>query len=131
MGYIIPKNWGKEEIIEENEHYRIKIITVDSGCRTSLQYHDEKIETHIYLDGKIIHIPPKMVHRICGPATLIEVCHGVDEDIHRLEDDYGRATSSNDESSKIGNFNHFEEYLAVRNEGELDTRGDRNQSKII
>ena len=98
MGYIIEKNWGKEEIVEKNEHYTIKVITVNPGCRTSLQFHDEKIETHIYPDGKIIHIPPKMVHRICGPTTVIEVSHGVDEDIHRLEDDYGRPISNGGET---------------------------------
>jgi mannose-6-phosphate isomerase-like protein (cupin superfamily) len=84
------KPWGKEEVIVENEYYRIKRIIVDPGCRTSLQSHEHKIETHIYPDGTIKHIPPKTIHRITGPTTVLEICHGDDSDIIRIDDDYCR-----------------------------------------
>jgi len=87
---IIEKPWGKEEILIETVYYRIKKITVNPGCRTSLQYHNKKVETIIYPDGRIKHIPPKRIHRIIGPVTVIEVSHGSDDDVIRLEDDYGR-----------------------------------------
>jgi mannose-6-phosphate isomerase len=84
------KPWGREEIVVKTENYVIKKIIVDTGCRLSLQYHNYKEETLIYPDGKIEHIPPKMIHRIDGPITIIEVSHGEDSDIVRLKDDYGR-----------------------------------------
>lgn len=91
MGEVIKKEWGYEEIIEENTYYKIKLIKVYEGCRTSLQYHKEKVETHIYSNKEIIQIPPGKIHRIVGPVDIVEVCHGDDKDIIRLDDDYGRA----------------------------------------
>jgi len=87
---VILKPWGKEEILVETPYYRIKRITVNAGARTSLQYHNQKVETLIYPDGRIEHIPPKKIHRIVGPVTIIEVSHGSDSDVVRIEDDYGR-----------------------------------------
>jgi hypothetical protein len=90
----IKKPWGWEEILIENEYYRIKRLHVNAGHRNSLQRHKEKVETLIYPDGKIMHVLPMKIHRIDAPPNkdldVLEVSHGKDEDIERLEDDYGR-----------------------------------------
>ncbi len=88
---IIEKPWGSIEILIKTGNYDIKRIIVNDGSRLSRHYHNYKEETLIYPDGRIEHIPPKTIHRIKGPIVLIEVSHGDDADIIRLEDDYGRS----------------------------------------
>lgn len=85
---IINKSWGSEEIVVRTENYVIKRIVVNDKCKLSRHYHNRE-ETHIYLDGRIVHFPSKTIHRIEveGPTTIIEVYHGDDEDIVRLKDD--------------------------------------------
>ena len=39
---LIKKPWGKEEVVEINEKYMVKKLTMKSGHRCSLQYHDQK-----------------------------------------------------------------------------------------
>ena len=38
---LIKKPWGKEEVVEINEKV-VKKLTMKSGHRCSLQYHDQK-----------------------------------------------------------------------------------------
>jgi mannose-6-phosphate isomerase-like protein (cupin superfamily) len=45
----VEKPWGEELWVAHNEHYAFKIIRVNKGTRTSLQYHRLKRET-IYID---------------------------------------------------------------------------------
>ena len=85
----IEKPWGYEEILHEDA-WRIKKIVVEEGKRTSLQYHREKFEAWFYPDGHIVVIPPLTDHRLEGPVEVIEAAMGSDDDIVRLEDDYGR-----------------------------------------
>lgn len=96
MTGFIKKPWGEEEILVDNDFYKIKRIRVYAGQSTSKQYHINKIETWIYQDGSIYHIPPYEIHRLVAPndkdIEVIEVSHGVDSDIVRLEDRYGRIT---------------------------------------
>jgi hypothetical protein len=86
----IQKPWGIEEIIVKNEFFVIKKITINSGSRCSLHYHKKKIEIIIYKNGDIQEIQPNTIHRICGPTEVLEVSHGDENDIVRLEDDYSR-----------------------------------------
>ena len=89
----VIKPWGKEILIFESDDYRIKKIIVNPNQRLSLQYHKEKYEHWIYLDGSIRYIPPYELHRLEGGSngiSIIEISHGSDEDIVRIEDDYGR-----------------------------------------
>lgn len=95
---IVQKPWGWEEILIETSHYRIKKLFVLIGRRTSSQYHNEKEETWVFSDDRIQHIAPGTIHRLCndGPhpvLEVLEVAHGSDSDIVRLEDDYGRSKS--------------------------------------
>jgi len=50
----------------------------------------KKEEYWFYTDGRVKHIPPKEVHRLEGPIQILELVRGSDDDIVRLEDDYGR-----------------------------------------
>jgi mannose-6-phosphate isomerase-like protein (cupin superfamily) len=93
----IAKAWGWEEILIETDKYRIKRIHVNAGHRLSLQYHEEKVETWLNPDHPfeiMKHIPPGTIHRLEAPKDrdldVLEVASGSDEDIVRLEDDYGR-----------------------------------------
>ena len=42
---IIEKPWGQEEIIEINDRYMVKRLTMWKGHSCSLQYHNQKKET--------------------------------------------------------------------------------------
>jgi len=94
------KPWGWEDLLIECNNYRIKIIHVDKGCRTSLHYHKEKEETlwkiHqvfrptvVFRAKNFVHIPPMKVHRL-DEGDWFEVSTGPDNDSVRIEDDFGR-----------------------------------------
>ena len=50
---IIKKPWGQEELIEINDFYMVKRLTMFEGKRCSLQYHEKKIETVYVLSGEL------------------------------------------------------------------------------
>jgi len=111
---IIKKPWGQEELIEKNDRYMVKKLTMLSGHKCSLQYHKEKRETIYVLSGKLniytgrdknflevkeyeagdnITIPPGLIHRMEGveECTYLEASTPEIEDVVRLVDDYNRA----------------------------------------
>ena len=88
--FRVVKPWGCEVIVGTWDNWRVKISVVKENCRTSKQYHLEKEEYWFYTDGRVKHIPPKEVHRLEGPIQILELVRGSDDDIVRLEDDYGR-----------------------------------------
>lgn len=49
----IPKAWGEEQIIWDNDKFLVKKIKLDKGHRTSLQFHRKKREIICCLSGKI------------------------------------------------------------------------------
>jgi mannose-6-phosphate isomerase len=53
-GLKIPKNWGEELIIENNDFYCGKILRFKAACKCSMQYHLKKDETWYILSGKFI-----------------------------------------------------------------------------
>ena len=90
----------------------VKILTVNPGGMTSLQYHNHRDEYWKFIsgNGQVVvgentiavkagdeqYIPKKMMHRIMGgtePLMFLELHYGhFDEaDIVRLEDKYGRS----------------------------------------
>ena len=112
---VIEKPWGREEVIEINERYMMKKLTMWAGHRCSLQYHNVKDET-IYLHsgrllfeieeggqiqqremqpGERVHITPKTVHRMTAleDSDIFEVSTPELHDVVRLEDRYGRGGS--------------------------------------
>lgn len=48
---IIEKPWGREEVVEINDKYMVKKLTMWAGHRCSLQYHNIKKETIYVLSG--------------------------------------------------------------------------------
>ena len=105
--------WGRWLVLETGEGFCVKRIEVEPGQRLSLQYHHHRSEDWIIVGGaglveidveKIqvragdrVRIPLLAHHRIrnTGDMTLIfiEVQHGThldENDIVRVEDDYGR-----------------------------------------
>ena len=103
------KPWGSFRVFSKNEKTTVKIITIDAGNRTSLQFHNHRSEKWFIIKGngiltlnnnkKIkagdeIDIPLKAAHRIEAITDLmvLEISFGTfdESDIIRLEDDYGR-----------------------------------------
>lgn len=109
---IVTKPWGEEVWICVNEHYALKKITLLKGHRTSLQYHDYKVEHSYLLSGHILvesrldgreqkdeYFPgdvwdfkPKEIHRVVAleDSVFIEVSTPHLDDVVRVEDDYKR-----------------------------------------
>ena len=110
---IIEKPWGKEEVIEINEKYMMKKLTMLKGHRCSLQLHNHKKETiyvlsgqlriisgpdqdnltgKIYTEGESITISPGVVHRMEGveDSIYLEASTPEMDDVVRLVDDYER-----------------------------------------
>ena len=114
---VIEKPWGKEEVIEINERYMMKKLTMWKGHRCSLQYHNVKQETIYILSGKLrivsgnkqdnldskvygadeyITIESGLIHRMeaVEDAVYLEASTPEMEDVVRLSDDYQRGTAS-------------------------------------
>ena len=112
---IIPKPWGQEELLEINDDYMVKRLTMEQGKRCSLQYHNKKRETiyvlegklkiisgndannlqeRIYSAGEIITIKPGEIHRMEGMTRAVYLEASTPElgDVVRLQDDFGRKT---------------------------------------
>lgn len=83
---VIDKPWGKEEVVEINDRYMVKKLTMWKGRRCSLQYHNTKRETIYVLSGQLrIYYGPsqeQLESRVFGPAETITLTPGV---VHRME----------------------------------------------
>jgi len=111
---FIEKPWGGEELIEVNDRYMFKRLTMRAGHRCSLQYHKVKRETiyvlsgslrilsgpsaealgaKIYGPGETITLAPGVVHRMEGvtDSVYLEASTPELDDVVRLGDDYQRA----------------------------------------
>ncbi len=105
--------WGRWEEYLNEEGYRVKRIIVSPWQRLSLQKHEHRAEHWVIAKGKgkftldddiidveagsTVFIPIGGVHRIENPneepLIIIETQLGLclEDDIIRLEDDYGRS----------------------------------------
>ncbi|MDC3250451.1 phosphomannose isomerase type II C-terminal cupin domain [bacterium] len=113
MNYTEERPWGKFENLLESDYCKVKQITVKPGGRLSYQYHDQRSERWVLVQGKAvvklddfeydkeagdaIYIPQGMKHNIWNPyeedCIFIEVQTGTyfgEDDIIRLNDIYGR-----------------------------------------
>jgi mannose-6-phosphate isomerase len=106
--------WGSYTVLSDEAHdHKVKRLVVHPGRRLSYQRHAKRAEhwfivagtAEVTLDGVVttlgpgqsIDIPLEGAHRIANAGdtdvVLIEVQHGTyfgEDDIVRLEDDYGR-----------------------------------------
>ncbi len=110
---VIDKPWGKEEVVEINDRYMMKRLTMLAGHRCSLQYHNVKRETiyvlsgrlkivngidqknlteSIYTAGDTVTIPAKIIHRMeaIEDSIYLEASTPEMDDVVRLSDDYKR-----------------------------------------
>ena len=110
---IINKPWGKEEILEVNDKYMLKKLTMLAGKKCSLQYHNYKketiyilsgklriykgknereLESRIYLSGESITLNPGQIHRMEGveDSVYLEASTPELDDVVRILDDYDR-----------------------------------------
>ena len=106
--------WGSFTVIDEGAGYKVKIISVNSGHKLSLQYHQHRSEHWTVVKGEAtvtvgqeikkvkidesVYIPLKEKHSLAnegeGLMQIIEVQIGEyleEDDIVRIEDIYGRA----------------------------------------
>jgi mannose-6-phosphate isomerase len=110
----VVKPWGREEWVVVTDKYAMKIIVINKGARTSLQYHNRKQE-HFYVDAGLLRIEleeanGKMATLTLKPGDgieikagrkhrataledlrLIEVSTPELDDVVRVEDDYNRS----------------------------------------
>lgn len=54
-GCYVPKGWGNELIIENNEMYCGKLLKFKSDCKFSMHYHMDKDETWYVQKGKFVY----------------------------------------------------------------------------
>lgn len=112
----IYRPWGWYQTTMEGEDFKVKTICIEEGNRLSLQKHHHRSEVwtiasgfgSVYCDGTWHLAHPKDTftievdtwHRakaMRGDLIILELQHGkelYEEDIERLEDDYGRALVS-------------------------------------
>lgn len=109
----VHRPWGSYTVLEQQERYQIKRITVSPGSKLSLQMHHHRHEHWVVVSGtaritngddvfllyenQSTYIPAGVNHRLENPGVmdleLIEVQNGSylgEDDIVRFEDDYGR-----------------------------------------
>ena len=114
VGEFDRRPWGSYTVLEEAPTFKVKRIEVLPGKRLSYQKHAQRAEhwfvvagtAKVTLDGRevtvpngeAIDIPIGAAHRVENPGTddliFIEVQRGNylgEDDIVRLEDDFGRA----------------------------------------
>ena len=113
MLYRVEKPWGEEEILEINDSYMVKRLTMKAGHQCSLQLHEKKRETFIMVsgemefyiesaDGEIVPIrqqagqyftiQPGVKHRMRAITDIvyIEASTSHPDDVVRFKDDYER-----------------------------------------
>lgn len=113
LNKFVEKPWGYEKWIAVTDHYALKEIFLKKGCRTSLQYHNQKEEhsyvlsgklsieednenkemiVNVYEPGGIIHAKPLARHRVTAleDSVFIEVSTPHLDDVVRVEDDFDR-----------------------------------------
>lgn len=82
----IEKPWGKEDVIEINDRYMMKKLTMWAGHRCSLQYHNIKRETIYVLSGKLRiysgQTQDQLTAKVYGPNETITLLPGI---VHRME----------------------------------------------
>ena len=105
--------WGTYTVLEEAPNFKVKRIEVLPGKRLSYQKHSQRAEHWVVVEGigkvtldgeeitiragEAIDVPVGAAHRVENPGdqhlVFIEVQRGTylgEDDIVRLQDDYGR-----------------------------------------
>jgi mannose-6-phosphate isomerase len=109
--------WGSYTVLDEGHHYKVKRLEILPGKRLSYQKHTQRTEHWMVVQGRAsvtlegqeitvetgatMDVQLGAAHRIANPGSklliLIEIQRGSylgEDDIIRLQDDYGRAPAS-------------------------------------
>jgi mannose-1-phosphate guanylyltransferase len=109
----VIRPWGTYEVLDEEEHFKVKCICVNPGERLSLQKHMHRSEHWVVVNGmatatigeettyvrpnESIYISAGTLHRLQNegimPLTIVEIQVGEytgEDDIIRMDDDYER-----------------------------------------
>ena len=82
----IVRYWGSTYIIDKTENYMVKQVKIRPEQRTMLQYHDERDEVWVVVQGHGLawHVNAfgEVVPETIGPADTLKVLSGYP---HRLE----------------------------------------------
>jgi mannose-6-phosphate isomerase-like protein (cupin superfamily) len=110
---IVYKPWGEEEWLELNDRYCYKRIYINAGYKTSLQYHNLKLETNYLIEGEaeiwlendagdmertsitagdFFTVTPPRRHQISAITNIIlqEVSTPEVDDVIRIDDEFSR-----------------------------------------
>ena len=121
--YKVEKPWGHELWLVINEFYAYKVIHMKKGNRSSLQWHEKKIEANYVIDGtaKVLLenddgeleefefsagegwvVPVQRKHRVIAITdyTALEVSTPHLDDVVRFQDDSGRDSGKIDAEHK-------------------------------
>ena len=114
----VEKPWGYELIWAESDHYIGKVLFVKAGESLSLQFHrvkdeswlvqqgraklelgsagDTMLKEEVIVAGATFRFRPGTVHRVTAleDTTIVEVSTSHLDDVVRLEDRYGRESTS-------------------------------------
>jgi mannose-6-phosphate isomerase-like protein (cupin superfamily) len=103
---IVPKTWGQEIVIVNNEYYCMKVLSFRKGYQSSLHFHREKMETWMVQKGKLLltwidksgttyseyMLPGQVTTHFPGQAHHVEALEDTDilecSTTHRDEDTY-------------------------------------------
>ncbi len=119
----VHRPWGRYQVVDKGDTFQVKRITVAPGARLSYQRHEHRSEhwvivagqadvtldgiLHRAIPGDTVHVPVRQAHRISNAGdielVLVEVQLGAylgEDDIERLQDDYGR--TGMDEAEPVG-----------------------------
>lgn len=114
IGESDTRPWGTWTILDEGEGFKVKRLEVLPHSRLSYQTHEHRSEHWVVVTGKTssiidgdtvisgpgecveigIGVPHRIVNDEDEPLVIIEVQRGAycgEDDITRLEDDFGRA----------------------------------------
>ena len=117
--YRVEKPWGYELWLELNEFYAYKLIHMKKGNRSSMQWHDNKVEANYVIEGEAevlleddkgeirSHtfaagsgwvVPVRRKHRVIATTdyTALEVSTPHLDDVVRFEDDSDRQSGKID-----------------------------------
>jgi len=108
---LVDKPWGHYKQFALNRNCSVRLIVIEPGQETSLHWHNLRSDLWIILDdgikvqlgdeyhdakpGEEFFIPSEQLHRLISKgekARVLEIAFGycIEDDIHRLDDDYGR-----------------------------------------
>ena len=116
---FIKKPWGGYAVLSAGQKYKIKILIVNKGHRLSLQYHHQREEYWVVLEGtatirlgekmytlqpeESFYVAKRALHRIENrhdkPVIILEVQIGdylEEDDIIRVQDDYERNSKTDE-----------------------------------